>query len=97
VAQRAARQHPEDDRRSIGAFARKLRTSGLLAPTDRHWRNCLSTTPDTDFHEWIKRDPPPDLQALVTKYGSCSAIPAEAWADYDARCAAWQERRQARL
>ena len=36
-------------------------------------------------------------QELIAKYGSCSAIPAEAWADYDARCAEWQERRNARL
>jgi hypothetical protein len=56
----------------------------------------MTTTPDSDFHEWIKSDPPPDLQELVAKCGSCSAIPAEAWADYDVRCAAWQERRKLR-
>ena len=53
--------------------------------------------PDADFHEWIKRDPPPDLQELVRRFGTYSAITPEAWAEYDAELADWDSRRRARL
>jgi hypothetical protein len=36
---------------------------------------------DTDFIEWIKRDPQPSLQELAVKFGSYVAITLEAWVD----------------
>jgi hypothetical protein len=54
-------------------------------------------SPDPDFHEWIKRDPPPSLQELVRRFGAFSNITAEAWAEYDIAMAEWQHRRKTRL
>jgi hypothetical protein len=34
--------------------------------------------------------PPPDLQALVRKFGTYSAITLEAWAQYDRELEAWK-------
>jgi hypothetical protein len=50
-----------------------------------------------DYAEWIKRDPPPDLQQLVTKHGGYDKITPAAWAEYDRAVAAWQQRRKDRL
>ena len=35
---------------------------------------------------------PTDLQELIAKYGTYSAITPEAWPDYDQKMAAWQAR-----
>ena len=43
-----------------------------------------------DFAEWIRRNPPPDLQALIKQYGSFSAITPEAWKRYDDAMLAWK-------
>jgi hypothetical protein len=37
---------------------------------------------------------PPDLQAMVERYGGWHAIPQRAWAEYDRAEARWQERRR---
>lgn len=50
-----------------------------------------------DWTEWLKANPPPDLQALVAQHGSYPAITADAWADWDRRCAEWEARRKERL
>jgi hypothetical protein len=34
--------------------------------------------------------PPPDLHALIKQYGAYSAIPPQAWADYDRAVAEWK-------
>jgi hypothetical protein len=34
--------------------------------------------------------PPPDLHALIRQYGSYSAIPPAAWADYDRAMEQWK-------
>jgi hypothetical protein len=44
---------------------------------------------DDSYAEWIKTDPPPDLQELVQRYGNYSKISRD--------MAAWQGRRRARL
>jgi hypothetical protein len=72
-------------------------------------------TNESDYAEWVRKNPPPDLQELVAKYGGynrvrqrqagvdphgsrcVSRIPPEAWAEYDAAMAQWQEARRARM
>jgi hypothetical protein len=51
---------------------------------------------DPDFAQWVKRNPLPDLQELVARFGDYSAIPPDAWAGYDADMVRWQKRRRAR-
>ena len=43
-----------------------------------------------DFGEWIKRYPPPDLQALAERYGGLSRVPVEAWREFDAAKERWE-------
>jgi len=50
-----------------------------------------------DFAEWVKENPPPDLQELVAKYGTYSAIPEGAWRDFYRRRDLWESRRRDRL
>jgi hypothetical protein len=51
---------------------------------------------DSDFSLWVINNPPPDLAALVRRFGNYSAITPEAWSEHDAATAAWQARRLAR-
>jgi hypothetical protein len=51
---------------------------------------------DSDFSLWVTSNPPPDLQALVRRFGDYSAITPEAWAEHEAAMEAWQARRLAR-
>jgi len=53
--------------------------------------------PDSDFQEWLKRNPVPSLQELVAKWGTYSNIPAEAWAEFDAARETWEAARKSRL
>jgi hypothetical protein len=55
------------------------------------------TADPESFEEFRKRDPPPDLQQLVERYGGYSRVPPEAWAKIDAAMAAWERRRRVRL
>jgi hypothetical protein len=48
------------------------------------------------FGEWLDKNPPPDLQALVAKFGHCSKITPQAWAEHHALCDAWYQRYRAR-
>jgi hypothetical protein len=41
------------------------------------------------FAEWVKANPPPDLQDLVRKYGGYHLIPPEAWTQYDQALVNW--------
>jgi hypothetical protein len=50
-----------------------------------------------DFSTWLKTNPTPDLQTLVAQYGGYSAVPAEAWADYDRARWTWECARRDRL
>jgi hypothetical protein len=52
---------------------------------------------NSDFAEWLKRNPPPALQDLVQRYGSYRCIPEEAWAQFDLDMADWQARRIRRV
>lgn len=51
----------------------------------------------TDFHDWIKDHPPPNLQELVARFGTYSAITPDAWAEFDAAREDWEYRRKNRL
>jgi hypothetical protein len=52
---------------------------------------------DAEFKEWAKLNAPPDLQALVKRWGGYDKIPVAAWAQWDQEVAAWQERRKGRF
>jgi hypothetical protein len=41
------------------------------------------------FAEWVKANPPLDLQELVSKCGGYDFIPPEAWARHDQALADW--------
>jgi hypothetical protein len=43
------------------------------------------------------KDSPPDLQALVAKFGGYNKITPEAWAEWDRRNAEYQQRRRERI
>jgi hypothetical protein len=45
-----------------------------------------------DFAEWARDNPPPDLQELIARFGSYSAIPASAWIEFDDAMKDWQAR-----
>ena len=51
----------------------------------------------SDYTEWLKRSPAPDLQDLVQRYGGYHRVPADAWAQFDLDIADWQARRIRRL
>ena len=51
---------------------------------------------DDGFAAWLRRNPPPDLQVLVERFGGYDKIPSEAWAEFDRAMAAWHERRRTR-
>jgi hypothetical protein len=57
----------------------------------------VTGNPSTDYAEWITRNPPPNSQELVAKYGSYTAIPRQAWAEFDAARAQWEEARKLRI
>jgi hypothetical protein len=50
-----------------------------------------------NFALWVQRHPPPSLQELVARFGFYSVITPEAWADFAAARAAWEETRKLRL
>jgi hypothetical protein len=51
-----------------------------------------------DYLVWIVTNPPPDLQSFVAEHGGLySAIPPEAWAQWDNACTAWEAARRDRL
>jgi hypothetical protein len=49
------------------------------------------------FEQWIKQNPPPDLQALAERYGGLGRVPPEEWQRFDEAKEAWERRRRARL
>jgi hypothetical protein len=53
-------------------------------------------TADDGYANWLRSNPAPDLQELVSKHGGYDKIPAQAWAEYDRAMAEWQERRRRR-
>jgi hypothetical protein len=52
---------------------------------------------DQSFGDWIKTNPPPDLQELIARFGGYNKIVPEAWAGWDAAVEAWQAACKARL
>lgn len=45
-----------------------------------------------DFVEWIRRHPPPDLQALAALYGGISDIPDDRWREFTNEVQNWLNR-----
>ena len=78
--------HPEDRWISTIPAARRLKQT-----------SATMTNKDAGFTNWIEREPPPSLAALIKKHGSYSAIPKHAWRDYEASYAHWEERRKTRV
>lgn len=50
-----------------------------------------------DFATWLAANPPPNLQALVSRHGGYSNVPREAWEQWDYDCTAWEAARKDRL
>jgi hypothetical protein len=50
-----------------------------------------------EFDEWVKKYPPPDLQALAERYGGLSRVPVEAWREFDAAKLKWETLRRKRF
>lgn len=44
------------------------------------------------FDDWLKHNPPPDLEALAAKYGGLGNVPPEAWAEFQRQREEWQIR-----
>ncbi len=51
----------------------------------------------SDYAAWLERNPPPDLQELLTAFGGYDRITPWAWERYDADLADWQAQRIRRL
>jgi hypothetical protein len=54
-------------------------------------------TDENDYAEWIKKNPPPDLQELVAKHGGYHRITPEAWREFDQQRETWEAKRKARF
>lgn len=48
--------------------------------------------PSTDYADWLRQNPAPDLQELVRQFGSYTQIPDTAWKKYDSDMANWKRR-----
>lgn len=55
----------------------------------------MSATNET-YAEWLNDNPPPDLMALVEKFGGFAYVPPAAWTDYDKSYREWNEERMRR-
>jgi hypothetical protein len=51
-------------------------------------------TDDESFAAWLRKNPAPDLQKLVERFGTYSQITPEAWGEFDRAMEQWQERRR---
>ena len=49
------------------------------------------------FEDWLKANPPPDLHALVARWGSYKRIPPEALAEFNRQRDEWEKRQRERL
>lgn len=49
-----------------------------------------------NYPNWIRTNPPPDLQALVERYGGYWDIPQSVWDRFQEEMRAWQQRRRDR-
>jgi hypothetical protein len=49
-----------------------------------------------DFADWLMQHPEPDIGDFVARYGDYSAIPLEAWREFDRAMATWQRLRRER-
>jgi hypothetical protein len=51
-----------------------------------------------DYAEWLKTNPPPNLQAFVAQHGGkYSEIPSDAWNQWDLAVTTWEAARRDRL
>jgi hypothetical protein len=48
------------------------------------------------FEQWVRDNPPPDLQELVSRFGSYTDIPAASWKEFDRAMLEWDMRRKMR-
>ena len=49
------------------------------------------------FEEWLKANPPPDLQALVARWGSYKRIPPDVLGEFNRQRDEWEKRQRERL
>jgi hypothetical protein len=57
----------------------------------------LVASDDRDYEDWVKDNPPPDLQALVVRVGGYDKVTSEMWTEFDRAKVAWEARRRQRL
>jgi hypothetical protein len=48
--------------------------------------------PKEGYTAWLEKNPAPDLQELVRKFGSYNRITADGWHEYDAAMEDWKRR-----
>ena len=62
------------------------------------WNTWIKLNTQSDeFSEWIKHDPPPDLQLLIAEFGGYAKVPGEAWDSFAQDYKQWEMRRLDRL
>lgn len=49
-----------------------------------------------DIESWISRNPPPDLEGMVERWGGWDKIPDEAWRRFSEDMVRWQDARRDR-
>ena len=81
-------RHFEFHRESRQTF---LTPPQLELPNDNDAEPMIKT-----FDEWIKDNPPPDVQALAEKYGGLGLVPHEEWVRWDKELRDWQLKCQSR-
>ena len=65
-------------------------------PLIRAWvRTITGADTNISFEQWLQENPPPDLQALIKRWGGYGSIPNEAWKEFDRRRARWEQERKA--
>jgi hypothetical protein len=54
------------------------------------------TEDSNGYAKWLEKNPAPDLQELVRRHGGYNRITPQAWREWDAAQAAWEEKRRNR-
>jgi hypothetical protein len=57
----------------------------------------LLPAPPKGFADWLRENPHPSLEALITRFGSYDAITPDAWATYHQQVTDWNYRRMANI
>lgn len=45
------------------------------------------------YEEWIKHDPPPEIEDLIKRFGSYGHVPNSSWIAHDEQFRRWNNRR----